>query len=270
MAIDVIRKDKKDIRWIGYEGNLMLSPATPGAVTLHPNASSHSLRHLHLEMTAVGKRLGEKRRGLGDLVTRYLCLKSLVARNSRSQEVQSLNGANSRRAGAIEDRLYLPFILISTRKECRVHCEMLEDRYSSSNQTNCLFLCFRSQYHFEFDSPFAIQDDIEVLRMMGSLAAGDGSTLLGSADVVRWLPRDLLAYCRSNDLLPRILSQPALSGPMLNDYTVMNNGRGLKSSPSHDGRNIRRKPNNTDSGLQSLRKSLFTNENMPPSNCTRK
>ena len=50
------------------------------------------------------------------------------------------------------DRLQLPFILVSAPRDCHVHCEMLEDR---------------TQYFFEFDAPFQINEDLELLRLMG-------------------------------------------------------------------------------------------------------
>ena len=87
------------------------------------------------------------------------------------------------------DRLQLPFILINAPRQCRVHCEMLEDR---------------SQYFFEFDSPFLINEDIELLRLMGlgytdsndSLSYGyeSNNTNRHIEELSEWLPGEILAF----------------------------------------------------------------------------
>ena len=123
MAIDVIAKDKKEIRWLGL-----------------PNDLASDLRMLEAEKAAAEKRLQEKKKSLNELLRRLVSLKSLINRNRRMEA-----------KGAVE-KLALPFILINAPKDCRVHCEMLEDR---------------TQYFFQFDSPFFINEDVEVLRLMG-------------------------------------------------------------------------------------------------------
>ena len=50
-----------------------------------------------------------------------------------------------------QEIITLPFILVNAPKESRINCEMLEDR---------------TQYQFDFDMPFTVNEDIEVLRMM--------------------------------------------------------------------------------------------------------
>lgn len=100
MAIDIIRKDKKEIRWLGL-----------------PTDASQDVKLLEGEKAAAEKRVADKRRLLGELVQRFLALKALIARNERIEQGNS-------------DRLLLPFILVNAPKDCRVHCEMLEDRYA--------------------------------------------------------------------------------------------------------------------------------------------
>lgn len=119
MAIDIIRKDKKEIRWLGL-----------------PSDASQDVKMLEAEKAAVEKRLQEKKRVLGELVQRHIALKSLIARNHRL-ESQSAPKPSTRLIMPEQnqppvhpnDRLYLPFILVNAPKDCRVHCEMLEDRY---------------------------------------------------------------------------------------------------------------------------------------------
>lgn len=142
MAIDVIAKDKKEIRWLGL-----------------PNDLASDLRMLEVEKAAAEKRLQEKKKALNELLRRLVSLKSLINRNRRLDPKATV------------EKLALPFILINAPKECRVHCEMLEDR---------------TQYFFQFDSPFFINEDVEVLRLMG-MDAGS------MEELAVWMPMDLLA-----------------------------------------------------------------------------
>jgi Transcription factor DP len=53
--------------------------------------------------------------------------KNLIERNRSKEELHDLTTAES----AQQDLLYLPFILINAPRECKINCEMLEDRYVS-------------------------------------------------------------------------------------------------------------------------------------------
>jgi hypothetical protein len=143
MAIDVIEKDRKEIRWLGLS-----------------NDTTNEVSALESELAKTLRRVEEKQRCLKDLIQRKIALHGLIERNSRSEN--SINGqivsssSLLSEAGAAADgkadRLHLPFILVNAPRDCRVHCEMLEDR---------------TQYFFEFDMPFFINEDIELLRLMG-------------------------------------------------------------------------------------------------------
>lgn len=123
MAIDIIRKEKKEIRWLGL-----------------PNEAADDLRDLEAERAALQERITEKSRNLKEVLRRCISLKNLIDRNSELQSTQH------------GDKLALPFILISAARDCHVHCEMLEDR---------------TQYFFEFNTAFQINEDIELMRLMG-------------------------------------------------------------------------------------------------------
>ena len=124
MAIDIIRKEKKEIRWLGL-----------------PNETVDDLRELEIEKAAIQERIGEKSRNLKEILRRCISLKNLIDRNSETNLI--VNTSN---------KLSLPFILISSARDCHVHCEMLEDR---------------TQYFFEFNTSFQINEDIELMRLMG-------------------------------------------------------------------------------------------------------
>ena len=123
MAIDIICKEKKEIRWLGL-----------------PNEAADDLKALEAERAALQERINEKNRNLKEVLRRCISLKNLIDRNASDQHHQQ------------GDKLPLPFILISAARDCHVHCEMLEDR---------------TQYFFEFNTAFQINEDIELMRLMG-------------------------------------------------------------------------------------------------------
>lgn len=157
MAIDVIEKDRKEIRWLGL-----------------PNERDAELKALDEAIGEAERRIKEKRKTLGELVHRLGALKSLIARNSQNNQPPVLHES----PGALTntDSLHLPFILINAPRDCRVHCEMLEDR---------------SQYFFEFDSPFLINEDIELLRLMGM-------DQFSEEELLDWLPADAISFICHN------------------------------------------------------------------------
>lgn len=124
MAIDIIRKEKKEIRWLGL-----------------PNEAADDLRALEEERQLLQERISEKSKNLREILRRCISLKNLIDRNAELPSPL-----------APGDKLPLPFILISAARDCHVHCEMLEDR---------------TQYFFEFNTSFQINEDIELMRLMG-------------------------------------------------------------------------------------------------------
>ena len=115
MAIDIIRKDKKEIRWLGL-----------------PSGASQDVKILEAEKAALEKRVSEKRRVLSELVQRHVALRALISRNQRTEAANLKSSArliHSESNPPSNDRLFLPFILVNAPKDCRVHCEMLEDRF---------------------------------------------------------------------------------------------------------------------------------------------
>lgn len=127
MAIDIIRKEKKEIRWLGL-----------------PNEAADDLRALESERQLLQERINEKSKNLREILRRCISLKNLIDRNAEIQQSSSTLNTG--------DKLPLPFILISAARDCHVHCEMLEDR---------------TQYFFEFNTSFQINEDIEIMRLMG-------------------------------------------------------------------------------------------------------
>jgi len=123
MAMNIIEKEKKEIRWRGL-------PTTD---------VKRELESLQQEKQQRIERIQKKKEYLFELDTQKLLYKNLIERNCRSQQTD-------------DDRIYLPFIIIHTKKQTTIECEMSEDR---------------TEYFFDFSLPFSIHDDNEILKRMG-------------------------------------------------------------------------------------------------------
>lgn len=127
MAMNIIEKEKKEIHWVGL-----------------PTSSLAECRRLEEEKTQRQERLRQKTEQLQELIIQLVAYKSLVQRN-RERE---------RSAGRPSDAaiLYLPYIIVNTDKKTMVDCAISSDK---------------TEYWFNFDRPFEIHDDIEVLKRLG-------------------------------------------------------------------------------------------------------
>ncbi|ELR22838.1 transcription factor e2f/dimerization partner (tdp) domain containing protein [Acanthamoeba castellanii str. Neff] len=136
MAMDIITKEKKEIRWVGLP--------------------THSKQDLHkLEVRLVSKpiavsdqearleRIRKKSDHLEELVSQQRSYANLLARNSKADPGHMADASA---------KIHLPFILVNTRNTTEIECEMAEDH---------------SEYFFNFSAPFEIHDDTEVLKRAG-------------------------------------------------------------------------------------------------------
>ena len=140
MAIDMIVKDKKMIRWNG-----------PPLHTLQPSSSSSPsttpppdrLSELRTRRSVLLSRLADKRSLLTEQVLEYVGMRSLLERNA---EVET---------GAIDGddvRLYFPFVLVNTARSTAIDCEMSEGRDAVS---------------MRYSDVFSLHDQSVVVRMVG-------------------------------------------------------------------------------------------------------
>ncbi|KAL3091640.1 hypothetical protein niasHT_024222 [Heterodera trifolii] len=127
MAMNIIEKEKKEIRWVGL-----------------PTSSLAECRRLEEEKAQRQERIRQKTEQLQELIVQLVSYKSLVQRNRESERV------NGRPLDSTI--LYLPYIIVSTNKKTNVECAVAPDK---------------SEYLFNFDRPFEIHDDIEVLKRLG-------------------------------------------------------------------------------------------------------
>lgn len=127
MAMNIISKEKKEIRWIGL-----------------PTNSAQECNNLELERQRRAERIKHKTQQLQELILQQIAFKNLVQRN---RERESNNGAPPQNSA-----IQLPYIIVNTSKKTVIDCSISNDKY---------------EYLFKFDNTFEIHDDIEVLKRMG-------------------------------------------------------------------------------------------------------
>jgi len=100
MAMDIISKDKKDIRWKGL-----------------PNNVHHDLDMLQREGHFRRAEVDRKRESLRELLVQQVCFRNLVQHNQRREA-----------APTNEEKIPLPFIVVNTHSSAVIQCEMSPDR----------------------------------------------------------------------------------------------------------------------------------------------
>lgn len=161
MAMNIISKEKKEIRWLGL-----------------PTNSAQECQRLEKEKQRRLEQIAAKRQQLYDLLLQQIAYKNLVERN-RALERSRQGGPPVQPAATIP----LPFIIINTNKQTVIDCSISSDK---------------SEYLFHFDNTFEIHDDIEVLKRMG-LALGLDKGSCSPEDLERarrMVPRNLEPYVR--------------------------------------------------------------------------
>lgn len=139
MAMQIISKDKKEIRWIGL-----------------PTNSIQKCNALEVENEKRRQRIEQKHQQLRELLLQQVSFKSLIRRNKEAERQGIIPTPNS--------SIQLPFIIVNTHKTTKINCSVTNDK---------------SEYIFKFDDKFEMHDDAEVLKRMGllfGLDKGDCST----------------------------------------------------------------------------------------------
>eukprot|EP00729_Bicosta_minor_P010545 gene10545-18645_t len=139
MAMNIISKEKKEIKWIGL-----------------PSNSQQEYNHLIELKQKKTERIRMKTAYLQDLILQQIAFKNLLKRNEQSQAAEAFAAGG---AGAADgapalpsSAIHLPFIVVNTSKSANINCQMAGDK---------------AEYYFDFSQPFEIHDDMEVLKRMG-------------------------------------------------------------------------------------------------------
>merc|ERR1719331_2035451 len=126
MAMNIISKEKKEIRWLGL-----------------PTNSVQEATSLDIEKSKKIDRIKAKTEQLQDLILQQIAFKKLVERNKEAEKAARRPTPNS----VIE----IPFIIVSTSNKTVIECGISPDK-----QENL----------FDFDNTFEIHDDMFVLKKM--------------------------------------------------------------------------------------------------------
>ncbi|KAK6622620.1 hypothetical protein RUM43_008462 [Polyplax serrata] len=129
MAMNIISKEKKEIRWIGLPSTI-----------LEADKDSEREKKQRLE------RIAQKTQDLHNLILQQIAFKNLVERNKKLEK----KGGRPAQTTAVE----LPFLVVNTSRETMVNCSVSNDK---------------TEYLFNFDDKFEIQDDMHVLKGMGMM-----------------------------------------------------------------------------------------------------
>merc|ERR1719264_2064175 len=128
MAMNIISKEKKEIRWLGL-----------------PTNSVQEANGLEVDKTKRIERIKGKTQQLQDLILQQIAFKNLVERNKEREKVE---GGPPAPNSAIQ----LPFIIVNTSKATEIDCRISDNK---------------DEYLFDFNNTFEIHDDMEVLKRMG-------------------------------------------------------------------------------------------------------
>ncbi|XP_067397172.1 transcription factor Dp-2 isoform X3 [Emydura macquarii macquarii] len=128
MAMNIISKEKKEIKWIGL-----------------PTNSAQECQNLEIEKQRRLERIKQKRAQLQELLLQQIAFKSLVQRNQQNEQ-------QNQGPPALNSTIQLPFLIVNTSKRTVIDCSISSDKF---------------EYLFNFDNTFEIHDDIEVLKRMG-------------------------------------------------------------------------------------------------------
>jgi len=156
MAMNIISKEKKEIRWLGL-----------------PTNSIQEANGLELDKAKRIDRIKAKTQQLQDLILQQIAFKNLVERNKEREKREGPPAPNS--------AIQLPFIIVNTSKKTVIDCSISNDKM---------------EYLFNFDDTFEIHDDMEVLKRMGlSLGLELGQvTVENLAKARTMVPRALEQY----------------------------------------------------------------------------
>ncbi|XP_075057711.1 transcription factor Dp-2 [Mixophyes fleayi] len=157
MAMNIISKEKKEIKWIGL-----------------PSNSVQECENLEMEKQRRIERIKQKSAQLQELLLQQIAFKHLVQRNRQNEQ-------QSQTPLAVNSTIKLPFIIVNTSKKTVIDCSISSDKF---------------EYLFNFDHAFEIHDDIEVLKRMGmSFGLESGKCTTENLKLAKsFVPRALEGY----------------------------------------------------------------------------
>ncbi|KAJ2953597.1 hypothetical protein O0L34_g1202 [Tuta absoluta] len=156
MAMNIISKEKKEIRWLGL-----------------PTNSVQEYTSLEREKQQKIQQIQKKTQQLQELILQHISFKSLINRNQDAEN----RGVKPSASSAI----HLPFIVVNTSDKALIDCSISNDK---------------TEYMFNFNKKFQIHDDIDILKRMGLLYGLDkGESSEDDIErLKRMVPKSLESY----------------------------------------------------------------------------
>ncbi|XP_024872999.1 transcription factor Dp-1 isoform X1 [Temnothorax curvispinosus] len=184
MAMNIISKEKKEIRWLGL-----------------PTNSLQECVALEKDKKKKIERIKAKTQQLHQLILSHISFKNLVERNRLNESLRGPPKPNS--------AIQLPFLIVNTSKKTVIDCSISNDK---------------TEYLFNFNDKFEIHDDIEVLKQMGlafGLEKGgcteenlQKAKLMVPKSLEKYVERSIVAELASGDLekfIPVTIPGPSTS-----------------------------------------------------------
>jgi hypothetical protein len=182
MAMNIISKEKKEIKWIGLPCN-----------------KKQECQELQIEKREKEKRIQEKSDILRNLILEYVATKALIERNQAKSETASTKDRDSER---ITSKIDLPFVLFSTDSKTVVDCCISHDK---------------KEYTIQFDNTFQMSTHLDVLRKLGQANCKENQDdATTTAKACAMLPKSFKAYVQQ--MLTSNGFQPVYIDSDLPDY----------------------------------------------------
>mmetsp|Transcript_23455 Transcript_23455/g.26736 ORF Transcript_23455/g.26736 Transcript_23455/m.26736 type:complete len:543 (-) Transcript_23455:125-1753(-) len=233
LATDIITKTKdkdqreKTIRWKGF-----------------PTTANEDLVQLEKERAQAMAEVEQKKQCLAELLIQNVCFRNLDRRNANTKQdnlnnkmatqeqkqqhtikkeeaeanANEINQENEHKSedqnpadnsdmhlemDAQQGRINLPFIVVNTSEKAVIQCEMNREK---------------TDVMFDFNMPFEINDDNEILKRLGL----NQTTM---EDLKQMLPPEILQYCEQQRLLNNILKPTKPPAPPPTTQTNKNTGK---------------------------------------------
>ncbi|CAK9293597.1 unnamed protein product [Gordionus sp. m RMFG-2023] len=140
MAMNIISKEKKEIRWIGL-----------------PTNSMQECSNMMKEKERRIEQIKEKQSELNKLLLKQIALKNLIERNktvhisnNKTLKIQE-SSFPSNSPLITQPSLFLPFILINTDKSTIIDCNISNDK---------------CEYYFNFNNAFEVIEDFQIMKKL--------------------------------------------------------------------------------------------------------
>ncbi|KAL1123698.1 hypothetical protein AAG570_001471 [Ranatra chinensis] len=138
MAMNIISKEKKEIRWLGL-----------------PTNSTQESVSLISEKKQIAERIKQKTQQLNTLILQQVMYKNLIQRNFDLEKLRGPPPMNT--------AIQLPFIVVNSDRKTIIDCSITNDK---------------TEYRFVFNDKFEIHDDYEILKQIGLTMGKNSCTLL--------------------------------------------------------------------------------------------